>query len=327
MFRHCNYDDRVTGDPVSTHDGIDEYGRFRLSLILLANPTMSEAPGNVDDTGASLNSGPSESFSVEADARLIGLDQGYYGREAPGAALREIAKLLNSGPSARFGVEAHARTLGLVEAWNKARSAPPNEYEEQMRAESPDGRFVPVPYLLKMNWPPGSPTLTEVEKNLHVRLGFSLAGAYTIVIYDPGERAWTPWDLAWYLFIRLITDPQLATFAGPCKRAKCRKYFVRTTKHDRVYCSHTCATRDCAIARTKEVREQMRKEKLSAANEAIAKWERLRGAGRTKKTWQEFTAAYNPAAEITPKFLTRAVNNGELRPPQNQEERSHERTK
>jgi hypothetical protein len=114
-------------------------------------------------------------------------------------------------------------------------------------------------------------------------------------------------------FITITLSPEGEKFAGPCPR--CQKYFVRQTAKPSVYCSRRCASQDTAIRRTLEVRKQQYENKLRVAKVAIAKWESLSSQRRAEHPWKEYVAGYDPAAEITPKFLTRAVNDGALSAP------------
>jgi hypothetical protein len=232
--------------------------------------------------------------------------------EAPGRALRRVVDALNAGPS-DWPEEAHRDLVALVEAWQRAVSAPPNRYELEQQDASDDKLLAPLPKLLKLELPVGSPNLRDISKDLRVNLAPTGAGAVYKIDYAP-RRPWTPWDRAWECFVWLITDPELDRFAGPCRR--CKQYFVRKTAKKSVYCSQRCASQDTAIEATIRRRQQAHENKLAAARKGMAEWEKLWRAGRTQKTWKEFTVAYNPAGVITTKFLTRAINNGELEPPQ-----------
>lgn len=96
---------------------------------------------------------------------------------------------------------------------------------------------------------------------------------------------------------------------------KCGKYFVRKTQKKSFYCSPRCAAVATAARRTIEMRRQRAQRKLEAARKAIVQYEKLLAKGRTKQDWKEFVAGYDPAMEITPKYLTRAVNAGNLQLP------------
>jgi hypothetical protein len=114
-------------------------------------------------------------------------------------------------------------------------------------------------------------------------------------------------------FMMITLSPEWQKFGGPCPR--CAKYFMRQTAKPSKYCSHRCASQETASKRTTEVRKERHEGKLLAAKEAIARWEKHSTTGRRSKGWKEFVAQYDPTVEITTRFLTRAVNNGELQPP------------
>ncbi len=126
-------------------------------------------------------------------------------------------------------------------------------------------------------------------------------------------------------FMWITLSPDWNKFGGPCPR--CGKYFIRKTAKQSVYCSRRCASQDTAIKRTTEVRQERHLHKLNVAKEAIIEWGKLWKRGRVKKGWKEWVAAYNPHAEITTRFLTRAVNQGALEAPSIEERRTNGRSK
>jgi hypothetical protein len=118
----------------------------------------------------------------------------------------------------------------------------------------------------------------------------------------------------------ITLSPDWSKFGGPCPR--CNKYFIRKTAKQSVYCSHRCASQATALKRTADVRQERHLYKLNVAKEAIIEWEKPWKRGRMKKSWKEWVAAYNPDAEITTRFLTRAVNQGGLQAPSIDERRT-----
>jgi len=126
-------------------------------------------------------------------------------------------------------------------------------------------------------------------------------------------------------FMMITLSPDWNKFGGPCPR--CDKYFIRKTAKQSVYCSHRCASQDTAIKRTTEVRRKRHAHKLDVAKEAIAKWKKLSSQYRTRQGWKEYVAGYDPDAEITTRFLTRAVNQNALQAPSTEETRTNARTK
>jgi hypothetical protein len=235
--------------------------------------------------------------------------------------LQGVVSMLNEGnPEHPLYAQSRANLVQLIENWQVAqRSTLRDPFEIEVDA--------PKPRLLKMRLPAGAPNLLEIQKNLKVTLSPAGPGASYTIDYNPG-RKWTAWDLAYQQFVRLVTNPECEKFGGPCPR--CEKYFVRKTAKPSVYCSRRCASQDTAVKRTVEVRKQQHENKLRVAKQAIAKWENLSIQRRAKQGWKEYVAGYHPGAEITTKFLTRAVNEGTLQAPsisQPRKERTHETTK
>ncbi len=108
-------------------------------------------------------------------------------------------------------------------------------------------------------------------------------------------------------FLILITNPNWEKVAGPC--ARCGKYFIKKRASQKVYCSRQCGNTATATAKTREQRQQEHADKLSRAARAAQKW----AIARTKLDWKPWVSRKEP--DITPKFLTRAVNSGELKEP------------
>jgi len=120
-----------------------------------------------------------------------------------------------------------------------------------------------------------------------------------------------PRSTARYLFLALTLNPDWARLGGPCPR--CERFFIRKTAKMSTYCSHRCASRATATEATAKARLEEHTDKLVRAEKAKLEWEKVRRKGRTKKAWKEWVEACEP--DITIRFLTRAVNKGELQPP------------
>jgi hypothetical protein len=114
-----------------------------------------------------------------------------------------------------------------------------------------------------------------------------------------------PYDEALRWFIELLFNPACSRLAGPCPR--CDKYYIRRSARNKVYCSRSCGTRATALAATKRRRNEEHARKLREAAEAIRKWEES-----PREDWKVFVVR---RGHITARFLTRAVNKGELEPP------------
>ncbi len=217
-------------------------------------------------------------------------------------ALEEIVLMLNGDGNKEHPLHAatQANLIQLIQAWNKAKEKGWNRFEREHDA--------PLPTLLKTSFPPGCPTWQEIEKRCQAFLFPSGTGAYPHVEYV-GEkgRPWTSWDTAAHLFINLITNPAHIKLAGPCER--CRKYYIKKRTSQKVYCSRTCGNAATAIIRNREKWQQQRDEKLERASKTAQKWAR----SKTAEPWKEYVCEKH--RDITPKFLTRAVNNRELSEP------------
>jgi hypothetical protein len=215
--------------------------------------------------------------------------------------LQEIARLLNEGfnPERPFHIKAHANLVKLVEAWHQTQSAPKNAFEVEHGA--------PVPTLLKMKRPPDCPDWHEVQNRCRAYLLLSGTGVLMHVEYVGEKGKLSAWDGALNLFIQLMTNPARDKLSGPC--ARCGEYYVRKRASQKVYCSRTCGNNATAVIRTREKWDEQRKEKLDRARRTAQKWAR----SKIKEHWKEYIHARHP--DISPKFLTRAVNQNELSEP------------
>jgi hypothetical protein len=122
---------------------------------------------------------------------------------------------------------------------------------------------------------------------------------------EPGRNSY---EEALRFFVWLITNPECERLAGPC--ARCGTYYIRIRRsvRNKVYCSRSCGTRATALAAMGKKRNEEHASKLREAARAIRKWEN----SPTKDDWKAFVIR---RGHMTARFLTRAVNNGELKPP------------
>lgn len=210
-------------------------------------------------------------------------------------ALQDIVSQLNGGFSKEhpLGLETYKNLIQLVQAWQQARVAAPAW----------------KPTLIKMTFPPGCQNLGEIQKDWMAILGFSGTGAdWGPFMKLVKGKPWTAWDLAMYQFIWLITNPEREKLAGPC--ARCGKYYIKKRVSQKVYCSRICGNATTAVIRTRKKWDEDHREKINRAGEAQDKWLKDR---KTKKPWKEYVCMKCP--DISQKFLTRAVNKGELSEP------------
>jgi hypothetical protein len=114
-------------------------------------------------------------------------------------------------------------------------------------------------------------------------------------------------DQALAHFMDLIVNPQWHKLGGPC--ARCGKYYVKKTARQKAYCSRRCGSMNTAMASTKRKREEERSDKMRRAQAAADKW----APTGTRQPWKRWVSMQT---EITVKWLTRAVNRGDLRSPE-----------
>jgi hypothetical protein len=121
------------------------------------------------------------------------------------------------------------------------------------------------------------------------------------------EPASTPYDEAIRFFLLLIMNPYANKLAGPC--ARCGNYYLKKRVSQKVYCSRRCGNASTATARTREKRRREHADRLRRSGAAIQKWSRA----QRKMDWKQWVS--KQVCDITPNFLTRAVNKGELKAP------------
>jgi hypothetical protein len=125
----------------------------------------------------------------------------------------------------------------------------------------------------------------------------------------PGVRIVPPAaeEIAVLMFVELVLNPWWDRLGGPCEQ--CGTYYVKKTVRQNAYCSRDCGTRATAMKATLRRREEEHREKLRRAAAAAQTW----ASSRTPIDWKQWVSLKEP--DITPKWLTRAVNKGELQPP------------
>jgi hypothetical protein len=121
---------------------------------------------------------------------------------------------------------------------------------------------------------------------------------------DVNPLSWK--DQALSHFMDLIVNPQWHKLGGPCER--CGKYYVKKTARQKVYCSRRCGSANTAMASTRRKREEQRADKMRRAQAAADNWAKV----RTRQPWKWWVSVQT---KITVKWLTRAVNRGDLRVP------------
>jgi hypothetical protein len=110
------------------------------------------------------------------------------------------------------------------------------------------------------------------------------------------------------LFYSLTLNPEWKRLGGPCEH--CTRYYVMNTVRQTKYCSRRCSSFATATASTRKRLDEEHADKLRRARAAAQMWPKI----RTRLNWKQWVSRKEP--DITPKWLTRAVNKGELRSPQ-----------
>jgi hypothetical protein len=121
-----------------------------------------------------------------------------------------------------------------------------------------------------------------------------------------GKQRLTPEMEAICLFSLLTVNPGCERIAGACPR--CDRYYIKKRASQKVYCSHRCGNAATAVARTRERIASERSEKLDRARAAVKKWKPTAG-------WPDWKHSVAASTGIDLRFLTRAINKGDLVPP------------
>ena len=105
------------------------------------------------------------------------------------------------------------------------------------------------------------------------------------------------------LFVSLTLHPDCEKVAGPC--ARCQSYYIRKRTKQKC-CTRTCGNVIRNTARNRDKRKKAHDASLKKARIAMLKY-------RNHPDWKQKASR---AAGRTVKWVTRAVNNGELKPGQ-----------
>jgi hypothetical protein len=114
------------------------------------------------------------------------------------------------------------------------------------------------------------------------------------------------------LFVSLILNQRWDKLGGPCGR--CGRYFVKKHTGQKTYCTINCGHTATAKVAMQRRRQQERLAKLQFARRASRQWKRSLGV-----EWKKFVS---DETGLTVKWLTHAVNQGELRQPRTEPQRS-----
>jgi hypothetical protein len=123
-----------------------------------------------------------------------------------------------------------------------------------------------------------------------------------------GKYRKTPEGVALELFYGLTLNPEWDRLCGPC--AHCAGYYVKKTVRQTKYCTRQCGSAATATASTRKRLDEEHADKLRRADAAARSWP----AARARLNWKQWVSRREP--DITSKWLTRAVNRGQLRSPE-----------
>jgi len=205
--------------------------------------------------------------------------------ENPSEVLESVAAALNLGERAdpRLDAPAHASLLRTVRAWKAAEDLFSMKLSRNRAATSRQFRHY---------W--------ETMKPLYVPIGRRLR--FSLVPAGGKSR-----DIVAEYFTRLILCSQCEKLGGPCRN--CGEWFVKKTmRENRMFCSQKCA----GTATKAAERERKRNKKLERARQAIKDYP-TRAACWRDLDWKQY--AVQAKYGVSMKFLTVAVNQGELKPP------------
>jgi hypothetical protein len=122
-----------------------------------------------------------------------------------------------------------------------------------------------------------------------------------------GRHQPTPEGGALILFYALTLNRDLGKLGGPC--AWCENYYVMNTARQTKYCTRRCSSLATATVSTSQRLANQYADKLLRASTAADQWAKT----RTSLSWKQWVSVREP--DISPKWLTRAVNNGDLKSP------------
>lgn len=134
------------------------------------------------------------------------------------------------------------------------------------------------------------------------------------IVLKPGKwRTSSAHGYAVGLFVALTLNSEAHRIGGPCAYSRCGQFFLERRKSGSRYCSRRCCQAQSATQHTKRRLVEAKRDKLRRVEAAIKVWL----SSRKRSEWKSFVCKLQP--DITSKFLTRAVNNGDIADPQRSE--------
>lgn len=147
---------------------------------------------------------------------------------------------------------------------------------------------------------PDRERLEKFTKRIRVRT--ERDGSLSVIdYYDP--------DTAAMHFTRLIRNSRQALLRGPCLWLKCKKWYISKTNMKTDFCSRACAGNAMSARRNKRERDR----KIEKARAALEKYEARSFFAGMDLDWKRYVSK---VTGISKKFLTEAVRDGELLPPE-----------
>jgi hypothetical protein len=237
------------------------------------------------------------------------------------ADLESVVSALNRVLPKRLSDEDHKALVDFVELWNRSGRAPVNEPFHSATEGRPfkltrllNGAFEKHPVSKRMVenadakrfWRQHGTRFSRqsLEKAFQWRIAAGPAGGcwYKTTSVTP----WGPSDPAVLLAARLHGNTLSAKLSDkPCHR--CNKWFVKKRAVQKC-CSKHCATDFNNTVGVRNRRAADHEEQLDRARAALKSWKRT----DRHTDWKQFVSN---ETYLTPRFLTRAVNKGELRAP------------
>jgi len=206
-----------------------------------------------------------------------------------------VAALNGADSKMPFSKAHHQKLVAFVESWNKSGRNPLREPFSKLIAED-------APFSLE-----------------------ELARAFTWdLVSRPGDSGamWEkrPSELAYsnpslfYAALLFANPLRMKLSDGPCQRPACQRWFIKTRENQKT-CSRRCLGVVRSVAAMKEQRKREHEERLELAQQLISKWEGASAKEKKKHgSWKEFVESKSKK-NVSKKFITRAVNNKELRSP------------
>jgi len=135
-----------------------------------------------------------------------------------------------------------------------------------------------------------------------VRVREDVGGAYWAAGFGKNP------DMAALFAMLLLTNPLRSRLSeGPCQRRQCDKWFIKRRRLQKC-CGRSCNAIVKNAERVRDLREREKKDRLKKVRAAQRSWR----STSTRLDWKSWVSR---KAKVSTKFLTRAVNRGELRVP------------